>query len=86
MLAQDHASNGIRINAILPGYIYTEGLAAHPGATPEAAAKIIEGCPLHRFGVASEIGDMIVMMSSPRNGFMIGSSILVDGGQTLSGE
>ncbi|KAG7441765.1 NAD(P)-binding protein [Guyanagaster necrorhizus] len=84
--AQDHASNGIRINAILPGYIYTEGLASHPAATPEAAKRIIDGCPLGRFGEAGEIGDLIVMMSSPRNGFMVGSSVLVDGGQTLSGE
>ncbi|KAK0439673.1 uncharacterized protein EV420DRAFT_1733590, partial [Desarmillaria tabescens] len=84
--AQDHASNGIRINAILPGYIYTEGLASHPAATPEAAKRIVDGCPLGRFGEAGEIGDLIVMMSSPRNGFMIGSSVLVDGGQTLSGE
>ncbi|KAG7439131.1 NAD(P)-binding protein [Guyanagaster necrorhizus] len=85
-VAQDHTSNGIHINAILPGYIYTKGLASHPAAMPEAAKRIIDGCPLGRFGEAGEIGDLIVMMSSPRNGFMVGSSVLVDGGQTLSGE
>ncbi|KIY73834.1 NAD(P)-binding protein [Cylindrobasidium torrendii FP15055 ss-10] len=84
--AQDHAANGIRINAILPGYILTEGLAAHPQKTAETAKHIIEASPLHRFGCAEEVGDMIVMMSSPRNGYMIGSSVLVDGGQNLSGE
>ncbi|PBK58672.1 NAD(P)-binding protein, partial [Armillaria solidipes] len=54
--AQDHALNGIRINAILPGYIYTEGLASHPAATSEGAKRIVDRCPLGRFGEAGEIG------------------------------
>jgi len=84
--AFDHAGDGIRINAMLPGYVATPGLMAFPGAGPEMAAKICGGNPLHRFGDAKEIGDMIVMMASPRNSFMCGSGIVVDGGQSLTVE
>ncbi|KAK0468626.1 hypothetical protein IW261DRAFT_1426325 [Armillaria novae-zelandiae] len=85
--AQDHASNGIRINAILPGYIYTEGLASHPAChTRGRQAHRRRPAPSAASAPQGEIADLIVMMSSPRNGFMVGSSVLVDGGQTLSGE
>ncbi|KAK0441254.1 uncharacterized protein EV420DRAFT_1580489 [Desarmillaria tabescens] len=84
--AQDHGKNGIRINAVLPGYIFTPGLAAFPGATPETAQRILDNNALHRFGEPREIGDMVAMLSSPRNSYMIGASILIDGGQTITAE
>ncbi|KAG7441685.1 NAD(P)-binding protein [Guyanagaster necrorhizus] len=84
--AQDHGKNGIRINAILPGYIFTPGLAAFPGATPETAQRILDNNALHRFGEPREIGDMVAILSSPRNSYMIGASILIDGGQTITAE
>ncbi|KIY68484.1 NAD(P)-binding protein [Cylindrobasidium torrendii FP15055 ss-10] len=84
--AQDHGFNGIRINAVLPGYTMTPGLAGFPGATPEGAQKILDANTLHRFAEPKEIADTIVLLSSPRNSYMIGASILVDGGQTITAE
>ncbi|KAF9015820.1 NAD(P)-binding protein, partial [Hymenopellis radicata] len=82
--AQDHAINGIRVNGVLPGYTMTPGLAAFPGASPQGAQKILDGNALHRFADPKEIGDMIVLLSSPRNSYMIGASVLIDGGQTIT--
>lgn len=58
----------------------TPGLAAFPGASPEGAQKILDANTLHRFAEPREIADMIVLLSSPRNSYMIGASILIDGG------
>ena len=82
-LAIDHGREGIRVNAICPGYI-NAGLAegyfeSHPD--PERARR--EAGSLHalgRIGQPEEIGKAVVFLASDDSSFMTGSSMIVDGG------
>lgn len=71
----------IRINIIQPGWTDTPGERkfASEDTLQTAGAKI----PLGRLGTAEEMGDAIVFLADPRNAYMTGASLLVDGGISL---
>lgn len=75
-----YASQGIRINAICPGYIATPLLksATARGVMAGEMAKVPQG----RLGEMEEIADSIVYLSSPMSSFMTGATLAVDGGYT----
>jgi len=78
--ALELASDGITINAVEPGSIRTEGLAAL-GAPAIAAME--ECIPLRRLGQPAEIGTTALFLASDLASYITGQSIVVDGGQTL---
>ncbi|KAH7348301.1 3-oxoacyl-reductase [Rhexocercosporidium sp. MPI-PUGE-AT-0058] len=80
--ASHYAAQGIRINAICPGYVSTPLLAAaeSAGTMSEEIAKT----PMKRMGGVDEIADCLVFMASPMASFMTGSSLVVDGGYTIN--
>lgn len=75
-----YASQGIRINAICPGYVGTPLLKAATGSGVMAAevAKV----PQQRLGEMEEIADAITFLASPMSSFMAGVGLVVDGGYT----
>lgn len=79
--------SGIRINAISPGNIFTDGgtwdrkMQADPAAVADMLAREV---PLGRLGAAREIADAALFLASPRAGFITGSNLVADGGQTRS--
>ena len=78
-LAVELAPRGIRVNAIAPGNVRTamnEQLLADP-AYEEAMLAIT---PSRRIGEVDEIAPLAVLMASDAGRFMVGSSVLVDGG------
>jgi 3-oxoacyl-[acyl-carrier protein] reductase len=81
-LAREVGPSGTTVNAIAPGRIDTERLAeVYPdGATQADLAAI----PLRRFGLASEIGDVVCFLASDRASYVTGAVIPVDGGLTRS--
>lgn len=70
--------HGIRVNAIAPSTIATEGLLAM--LTPEAMASRLERSPLGRLGETGDIAETALWLASDRSSFINGQSIAVDGG------
>ncbi|HST35533.1 MAG TPA: acetoacetyl-CoA reductase [Allosphingosinicella sp.] len=79
-LAQEGARAGITVNAIAPGYIDTDMVAAVP---PEVLEKIIAKIPVGRLGQASEIARGVTFLTSENGGFVTGSTLSINGGQHM---
>ena len=74
----DYAAQGIRVNAIAPGPILTEGLAAVGPAAQEAAAKAM---PMQRIGQPAEVAAAALWLSSDESAFVTGTTVIIDGGE-----
>lgn len=74
------AKNNIRVNAVGPGSIDTEMMAA-VNADPEAFKKAMSRTPLGRPGTAREIGDVVAFLCSGKASYITGETIYVDGGR-----
>lgn len=83
-LAVEWAPHGIRVNAIAPGPIETEGAARQLWSSAEAVDRITEGVPLGRWGRPEEIGHAVQFLVSPYAGYITGDVLTVDGGQWLN--
>ncbi len=79
-LAQEGAKKGVTVNAIAPGYIDTDMVAAVP---PEVLAKIVAKIPVGRLGQASEIARGVAFLVSEDGGFITGSTLSLNGGQHM---
>jgi acetoacetyl-CoA reductase len=79
-LAQEGAKAGITVNALAPGYIDTEMVAAVP---PEVLEKIVAKVPVGRLGQASEIARGVAFLCSEEAGFVTGSTLSINGGQHM---
>jgi acetoacetyl-CoA reductase len=79
-LAQEGAKKGVTVNAIAPGYIDTDMVAAVP---PEVLAKIVAKIPVGRLGQASEIARAVGFLCSEDGGFITGSTLSINGGQYM---
>jgi NAD(P)-dependent dehydrogenase (short-subunit alcohol dehydrogenase family) len=78
-LAVEWAGDGIRVNAVSPGYIETK-LAAEATTNPDFREKIITKTPLKRFGTAMEVAEAVDFLSSEKSSFITGVVLPVDGG------
>ncbi len=77
----------VRVNVIAPGNIWVENGVwdIKVKKNPELVNKIInEKVPLRRFGLANEISDFVLYLSSSRASFITGSCFVIDGGQTTN--
>jgi NAD(P)-dependent dehydrogenase (short-subunit alcohol dehydrogenase family) len=81
--ALDYAAQNIRINAVCPGYIDTPMMVRFTGGTPEGRARVISEEPIGRMGRPEEIADAVVWLCSDAAGFVVGSAMVIDGGQTI---
>ncbi len=79
-LAQEGARSGITVNAIAPGYIDTDMVAAVPADVLE---KIKARIPVGRLGHASEIARGVVFLTADDAGFITGSTLSINGGQHM---
>jgi NAD(P)-dependent dehydrogenase (short-subunit alcohol dehydrogenase family) len=84
-LAVEWGNRGIRMNAIAPGPIPTQGafsrLLPHSGL--EAVA--LDRNPLHRFGTINELANLAAFLVSDGSGYINGEVIRMDGGEFLQG-
>ncbi len=95
-LAMEWAGDGIRINAIAPGPIPTEGVrkafTPPPGApvpdlfsVDKAMEAFARGAiPLKRWGTPEDIGQMVAYLASPAGDWITGAIFVVDGGEWLA--
>jgi 3-oxoacyl-[acyl-carrier protein] reductase len=79
-MAAELAPSGIRINAVVPGLL-TEGMAQRLEKRYSNAWR--ERIPLHRFGKPSEVVCAVLFLASDEASYIIGQSLVVDGGLTL---
>ena len=79
-LAQEGARAGITVNAIAPGYIDTDMVAAVP---PDVLEKIVAKIPVGRLGQASEIARGVTFLTAEEGGFVTGSTLSINGGQHM---
>jgi 2-dehydro-3-deoxy-D-gluconate 5-dehydrogenase len=78
-LALAYAAEGIRVNAVAPGWIATP-LTQALRDDPERNAAIVARTPLGRWGAADEIAGAAIFLCSPAAGFVTGTILAVDGG------
>jgi acetoacetyl-CoA reductase len=79
-LAQEGAKKGVTVNAIAPGYIDTDMVAAVPA---DVLAKIVAKIPVGRLGQAHEIARGVSFLVSEDGGFVTGSTLSLNGGQHM---
>jgi acetoacetyl-CoA reductase len=79
-LAQEGARFGVTVNAIAPGYIDTDMVAAVP---EDVLAKIVARIPVGRLGKANEIARAVAFLVDENAGFITGSTLSINGGQHM---
>ena len=79
-LSQEGAKLGVTVNAIAPGYIDTDMVAAVPA---EVLEKIVAKIPVGRLGQAQEIARGVAFLCSDDGGFVTGSTLSINGGQHM---
>jgi acetoacetyl-CoA reductase len=79
-LAQEGARNNVTVNAIAPGYIDTDMVAAVP---EDVLGKIVAKIPVRRLGKAEEIARGVAFLVDEDAGFVTGSTLSINGGQHM---
>jgi NAD(P)-dependent dehydrogenase (short-subunit alcohol dehydrogenase family) len=83
-MAVDHAAEGIRVNCIAPGPVYTP-MVIGDGMSAEARERRRKASPMGLEGSGWDIGNAVVFLASDRARFITGQTLVVDGGATLMG-
>ncbi len=82
-LAVEWAAYGVRVNAIAPGPVPTEGAFSRLMPDPSMEEMARNRIPLKRFGTAREIADAATYLISDGAGYVTGDCLTVDGGEWL---
>lgn len=78
-LSINYAKNGIRVNAVCPGYIDTPLIGDAPA---EFKQQLVDLHPLGRLGTPEEVAKAVLFLASDDASFITGASLLIDGGYT----
>jgi len=84
-LAVEWGNRGIRMNAIAPGPIPTQGAFSRVVPHPALEAAALARNPLHRFGTIEELANLAAFLVSDGAGYINGEVIRMDGGEFLQG-
>jgi NAD(P)-dependent dehydrogenase (short-subunit alcohol dehydrogenase family) len=84
-LAVEWGNRGIRMNAIAPGPIPTQGAFSRVLPQPELETLALERNPMHRFGTTEELANLAAFLISDGSGYINGEVVRMDGGEFLQG-
>ena len=82
-LGVEWATHGVRVNAVAPGIIESDGIKQYPAEFIEAGRR---RTPLKRFGTVDEVAWAIVYLASSAAAFITGTTLRIDGGASLWGD
>ncbi len=78
-LSADLLSQGIRVNAISPGYVDTPRLQAF---SPERQQEFLAAIPVKRFAHPDEIAHAVLFLASSLSSYIVAADLIIDGGLT----
>jgi NAD(P)-dependent dehydrogenase (short-subunit alcohol dehydrogenase family) len=81
--AVEWGEHGIRVNAVAPTFIRTDGTAAMLGDEAFRADTVERIAALHRIGVPDEVAGAVVFLASPAASLITGHTLVIDGGWTV---
>ena len=84
-LAVEWGNRGIRMNAIAPGPIPTQGAFSRLLPRPELEELALDRNPLHRFGTVEELANLAAFLISDGSSYINGEVVRMDGGEFLQG-
>ena len=82
-MAVELGPKGIRVNAIAPGFIYSEMTAKALDSDPERKAKVFNRTPMGIMGQPSDIGEAALFLASDAAKYITGVVLPVDGGNSI---
>jgi NAD(P)-dependent dehydrogenase (short-subunit alcohol dehydrogenase family) len=82
-LAVGYARDGIRVNALAPGWIET-AMTAVPRADPARNAELMARTPLGRWGTPADLAPAALFLCSPLASYITGAVLPVDGGYLIA--
>jgi NAD(P)-dependent dehydrogenase (short-subunit alcohol dehydrogenase family) len=83
VLAKELAPEGIRVNAVCPGFIDTAFVTPYLADKPEVMAEVLRHIPMGRVGCPEEAAWPIVFLASRAASYITGQTIIIDGGWML---
>lgn len=82
-VAREWGPNGIRVNAVAPGFVATDSAVANILSTRGASERMLDMIPLGRFAEAKEIAEAVTFLMSEKADYITGAVLTVDGGRSL---
>lgn len=82
-LGEAWARDGIRVNGIAPGLVETK-LTRITTANPQRLEGALRSIPLGRLGTPQDMANVALFLASPLAGYLLGQTLLVDGGMLLA--
>jgi len=83
VLAAEFGPSGVRVNAIAPGFIFSDMTAKALDADPERKRRVMDRTPMGRMGHAEEVANGAVFLCSDAASFVTGVNLPVDGGNSI---
>ena len=84
-LANEWAPDGVRVNAVAPGYIRTDLVEAAARAGTVDIALLEQNIPQRRLGTPAELAQVVAFFVGDESSFVTGQTLVADGGMTSSG-
>ena len=78
--AADLGPRGIRVNAVAPGAVPTEGTLKH--RDPERDRQRVQRTPLGRLAQVDDVAEAILTLASERSRFITAQTLVIDGGMS----
>lgn len=82
-LGEAWASQGIRVNGVAPGLVETK-LTTVTTQHPQRREQALSSIPVKRFGTPQDIAGVVLFLASPLASYVVGQTIITDGGMLLS--
>jgi NAD(P)-dependent dehydrogenase (short-subunit alcohol dehydrogenase family) len=83
-VAMEYIKNGIRVNAIAPGAVRTDIFERMTGGNEDVKAHYAKGHPIGRIAEPEEIAEAVLWLCSSRSSFVVGQTLIADGGVLVS--